>query len=164
MVGTLEPRKNADVVFDAFERWRALERQSDCELVLVGEAGWRDKSLRAHLSSVSGGIRALGRVPDDELPALYAGAVALVFVSRYEGFGLPVLEARACGGTVIASDVPEIREAGGEEAIYVSPDVQALVTALSRAWRHQRPGRGVERSALPSWRETGAVVASYLRL
>ena len=162
-VGTLEPRKNTGALVDAFERWRRTDRQPQCELVLVGGTGWRDAALRSRLGSSEAGIRALGRVSDKDLPALYAGAVAFVFPSRYEGLGLPVLEARACGARIIASDTPEIREAGGEAATYVTPDVPALANAFSQAWRMRNTPRPVESSGLPSWRRAASVLAVLLQ-
>jgi glycosyltransferase involved in cell wall biosynthesis len=162
-VGTLEPRKNVGLLIDAFERWRDSGVQPDCELVLVGGAGWRDQQLRARLSGTNVNVRPLGRVSDDDLAALYAGAIAFVFPSRYEGFGLPVLEARACGARIIASDTPEIREAGGRAATYVTPAVPSLANALSEAWRERHTQSGGDPSPLPSWRDAAAVLAASLQ-
>jgi glycosyltransferase involved in cell wall biosynthesis len=162
-VGTLEPRKNVGSLIYAFERWRDSDGQPECELVLAGGTGWRDQPLQAQLSGTSANVRLLGRVSDDDLPALYAGAIAFVFPSRYEGFGLPVLEARACGARIIASDTPEIREAGGQAARYVTPTVPLLASALSEAWRERNTQSTVDPSPLPSWKNASAVLAACLQ-
>jgi len=107
-VGTLEPRKNLDVLLEA---WRELRRHHAVDLVLAGRR-------RADAPEIlpEPGLRLAGEVADSALPALYSGALAFVYPSLYEGFGLPVLEAMQCGAPVIASRAVE--EAAGEAAIY----------------------------------------------
>lgn len=95
-------------------------------LVLAGERGWKDGPIASLVQSGGARIRALGFVDDEALAVLYNGADALVFPSSYEGFGIPVLEARACGTRVVTTDLPELREAGGDDAIYVPPTSHAL--------------------------------------
>ena len=95
-VGTLEPRKNLPVLVEA---WREVRREIPVDLVLPG----RPRKDAPQFASEPG-LRILGEVPDARLPELYSGAVALVYPSLYEGFGLPVLEAMQCGACVIASE------------------------------------------------------------
>ncbi|HZZ83561.1 MAG TPA: glycosyltransferase family 1 protein [Anaeromyxobacteraceae bacterium] len=115
-VGTLEPRKNLPALLDAF---RLLRRQGrDLQLVLVGRQGWA-QSLP--LGDLAPHVRLVGALPDGDLPDLYAGAACLVLPSFYEGFGLPLVEAMAAGTPAVASDIPALREVGGEAALYADP-------------------------------------------
>jgi glycosyltransferase involved in cell wall biosynthesis len=107
-VGTLEPRKNLEALLDA---WRAVRREYPIDLVLAGR-----RRADAPQIPAEPGLRLLGEVADAELAALYSGALAFVYPSLYEGFGLPVLEAMQCGACVIASRA--VAEAAGDAAIY----------------------------------------------
>ena len=107
-VGTLEPRKNLEMLLEA---WREVRRHHAVDLVLAGRR--RADAPEIHPEP---GLRLAGEVADSELPALYSGALAFVYPSLYEGFGLPVLEAMQCGAPVIASRAVE--EAAGDAAIY----------------------------------------------
>jgi glycosyltransferase involved in cell wall biosynthesis len=121
-VGALEPRKGLDVLAEAFAT--ARERGLGAELVLAGEGPLAD-TLRGP------GIALLGRVSDDELAALYAGARATVLPSRLEGFGFTPLESLATGTPVVVSDLPSLRETLGDAALVVPPgDPVALAGAL----------------------------------
>lgn len=128
-VGTVEPRKNLPALFDAF---RALRREGrDLELVLVGRQGWgslvQPPDLAPHL-------RLPGVVSDAELAALYAGAAAYVLPSLYEGFGLPLAEAMAAGAPCVASDLPALREVGGDAVRYADPsDAASFAVAIAAA-------------------------------
>jgi len=101
-----------------------------------------------------------GHVPRATLAALYNAAEALVFPSLYEGFGLPVVEAMACGTPVITSPNGALRETGGEAAAYVDPlDFDSIATGITRmlrdaAWREERRERGLARAAQLTWAET----------
>lgn len=132
-VGTLEPRKNIPILLEAHT---ALYSNGLApELVLVGRAGWKmDRS-----SLVRVGTRVLGYVPDHELPALYAGAAALVIPSMYEGYGMPAAEARACGCPVIATDIPELRESAGPDAVFIEPTMDGIAQGILRALQAPRP-------------------------
>jgi len=125
-VGTLEPRKG---IVDLVAAHRVLRRtHPDLELVLAGSPGW------GAVPDLSGpGIVALGSAHDDDLDALYRAAVALALPSRYEGFGLPVLEAMARGAAVVTSDAASLVEvAGGVAERVEAGDVDALAGALDR--------------------------------
>jgi glycosyltransferase involved in cell wall biosynthesis len=155
-VGTLEPRKNLLTLLDAFD---ALgDRARELELVVVGGRGWHDRALVHALEARAphGRVHWLGYVPERDLVALYTGARLFVYPSRFEGMGLPVVEAMACGAPVIASDVPALREVGGDAATFVAPgDPQALATGiagvLARADDEAARARGMARAARFSW-------------
>jgi glycosyltransferase involved in cell wall biosynthesis len=117
-VGTLEPRKNIGFLLDL---WRELRREHPVDLVLVGRR-------RADFPEIPAepGLRLAGLTPEEDLPALYSGAVACLYPSYYEGFGLPVLEAMQCGAVVIASRDPAILEVAGEGAILLDVADRAL--------------------------------------
>lgn len=122
-VGTREPRKNLTTLLAAHAAHRAAG--GDLQLVLVGAAGWGDEL------GVAAGVRVLGHLPGRDVRGLVAGARALAMPSLYEGFGLPVLEAQAAGTAVLCSDVPVLREVGGDGAVHLPPrDVDAWRAAL----------------------------------
>ncbi|MFH2128125.1 MAG: glycosyltransferase family 1 protein, partial [Pseudomonadota bacterium] len=133
-VGTLEPRKNLVRLLAAYERLVA-GGQDEFDLVLAGGTGWKAGPIEEALSHspVRERIRRLGYVPGPDLPALYQGAWALVYPSLYEGFGLPVLEALACGVPVVTSAAASLPEVGGDAALYLDPeDPEQLWDALER--------------------------------
>src|SRR5262249_48463556 len=96
-------------------------------LLLVGGWGWKSDDVRAYLHDVASarGVRSLGYVADADVPALYNGARALVFPTRYEGFGMPPIEMMACGGAVLASTAPTCVETMGRHAHLIHPDDEA---------------------------------------
>lgn len=115
-LGTLQPRKNLVRLIQA----HALVPEAPV-LVLAGAAGWRSAATRAAIQAAGDRVRWLGYVPDSDLPALLSGAQALALVSLYEGFGIPVLEAMACGIPVIASSTSSLPEIVGDASILVDP-------------------------------------------
>ena len=134
--GTLEPRKNLPTLLRAFDRLRARRRTptADLDLVVIGGRGWRDRELRAEIATrlASGRLHTLGYVPENDLVALYGGAEVLAYPSHFEGFGLPVVEAMACGTPVVATDVPALREVSGGAAVLVPlGDELALADAVA---------------------------------
>jgi glycosyltransferase involved in cell wall biosynthesis len=151
-VGTLEPRKN---IARLVEAWREVRKTAAVELVLAGRA-------RADFPALpeEPGLRVLGEVPDSELPDLYSGALACVYPSLYEGFGLPVLEAMQCGALVITSRDPAILEVSGDAVVHVdAEDTAALAEAMravatnSGGFDEVRP-RALARAAHFSWQNT----------
>lgn len=155
-VGTLEPRKNLGRLVDA---WRLLG--GDRRLVLTGGGGWGE---RPDLDDP--GIVLPGYVADDELPPLYRGADAFVYPSLFEGFGIPVIEAMACGTPVVASAHPSLDEACGDAAVRVDPlDAASIASGIEEAIarRDELVPRGLVHARSFSWEATGRTVLEALR-
>lgn len=128
-VGTLEPRKNVRALLAAYQLIQRQDPTFEHQLVLVGVKGWHDPALAAALQRAPG-VVVTGFVPDAILPTLYGLAAALVCPSLYEGFGMPVLEARACGTPVVVTDIPELREAGGADATLIAPSIEGIAEGM----------------------------------
>jgi glycosyltransferase involved in cell wall biosynthesis len=164
-VGALERRKQPDLAL--LTMLGCEQHDPDLRLVLVGP----DRGLEAELrkSADAFGLRDrvefAGHVPRDELAALYRGAEALVFPSRYEGFGLPVLEAMASGTPVVATSSSSIPEVAGDAAIFVEADPTALAAGVERARsdRDRLRAAGLERARRFSWSETARITADVYR-
>lgn len=140
-VNTIQPRKNLEHAIRAFARLVRDERIDDLSFVLVGDRGWKTGAIDAALREAglpAGRIVLTGYVPDEDLAALYAGAQAFIYVSHYEGFGLPPLEAMQCGVPVIASDNSSLPEVVGGAGILVpAADADALCDAMLRIHRDE---------------------------
>jgi glycosyltransferase involved in cell wall biosynthesis len=151
-VGTLEPRKNISRLIEA---WRVVRRTHAVDLIVAGRA-------RADFQPVSPepGLYFPGAVDEDQLPAMYSGALAVVYPSLYEGFGLPVLEAMQCGAAVVTSKDPAIMEVAGGAALHVeATDTHALAEAMSAIAGSPEDfsavrDRAVERAKSFSWQRT----------
>jgi len=147
-VATLEPRKNLATLADAYRRL-----DEELSLAVAGSAGWGEQPAL----DMAGVVR-LGYTPPDELPSLYRGASVVVYPSLYEGFGMPVVEAMACGVPVVASSHPSLDEACGDAAVRVDPrDPDALAggirTALAQS--EELKARGLEHARSFTWLENG---------
>jgi len=132
-VGTVQPRKNYARLVEALARVR--RQWPDLHLVIAGGRGWLEDPIYAAVSrlKLEAGVHFIGFARDEDLSALYSAAVAVPYVSLYEGFGLPVLEAMACGTPVIASNISSIPEVAGEAALLVDPlNVEAIADAIER--------------------------------
>jgi glycosyltransferase involved in cell wall biosynthesis len=149
-VSAIEPRKNPLAAIDAAN---AVGRK----LVVVGPA--KDAELAAELARRGADVR--GYVPKDELVRLYQRAACLVFPSRYEGFGLPVVEAMACGTPVVAAPEAAMREVAGNAAVFT--DDLAAGVRLALAEHDRLSAAGLERAKRFSWRETARITADVYR-
>lgn len=156
--GTVEPRKNIELLLDAYARLPATIR-TRWPLVISGYRGWNSGELHARLTTAQaeGWLRYLGFVPGDTLPGLMAGARLFAFPSWYEGFGLPVLEAMACGVPVVCSNASTLPEVAGDAAAFHDPsDLDALVCQLrvgleDDVWREGAVKAGIRQAAKFSW-------------
>lgn len=173
-VGSIEPRKNLPRLIEALERLRGRPESADIFLVHAGPEGWQpeaatDLMRRPGLSSVA---RFLGYVPTEDLVALYSLARVFVYPSLWEGFGMPVLEAMACGCPVVTSNVSSMPEVAGEAAVFVDPySTEDVARGVAVAWedaplRDRLVALGRERAAQFTWaraaRETVAVYEAAL--
>ena len=142
-VGTLEPRKNLQRTIEA-------ARRAGVELRVVGERGW---------GQVDAGVAWRGRVDDEELALLYRGARCLVYPSHYEGFGIPVAEALACGTPVVTSRGTAMEEVAGDAAVLVDPlDVDSIAAGIVEA-----SGRRVDGFRPPTWDDAARLTVDVYR-
>jgi glycosyltransferase involved in cell wall biosynthesis len=159
-VGSLEPGKNRGRLIRAYSD--ATGTGNDCPLIIVGQPAWQYEAdyhlvRQLHLDQR---VRFLGYVPDDDLPAMYSAATAFAYPSLYEGFGLPVLEAMACGTPVLTSNTSATAEVAGDAALLVDPwNEHAIQASLSRlltddALQDELRQRGFKRAAQFSWDRT----------
>jgi glycosyltransferase involved in cell wall biosynthesis len=147
-VGTIEPRKNVALLLDAYNGI-SPSVADEFALVVAGPRGWPGPELLARLESPPKNVRYLGYVPEDELPALFAGATAFVYPSLYEGFGFPVAQAMAAGIPVITSGVSSLPEVTGGVALLIDPRslaelrgaIERILTAPSLRARMSAEGR-----------------------
>lgn len=125
-LGTLEPRKNLGLLLRAFEK---LKSETDCphQLVLAGKVGWKVAKLQHDITASPWAEHILcpGYIDQEDLPALYSQAAAFVYPSKYEGFGLPVLEAMACGSPVLVADNSSLTEVAGIAGLSFDPEDEA---------------------------------------
>lgn len=132
-VGTVQPRKNYARLVQALRLLR--DHNLDINLVISGGKGWLEDSLYAAIAEtgLTNAVRLIGFAAESDLPALYNAATCFAFPSLYEGFGLPVLEAMACGTPVMTSDISSLPEVAGDAALLVDPyNVDAITEALYR--------------------------------
>jgi glycosyltransferase involved in cell wall biosynthesis len=164
-VGSIEPRKNLKMLLEA---WR-LGGFAGATLAVVGAGGHLFPKLQ--FDSIPDGVRLLGSVGDDMLPALYSGAAGFVYPSVYEGFGLPPLEAMASGCPVAVSDIPAHREICGKTAMYFDPFIPEDISTklewllnLDDASRASLVKEGLQRAALYNWESAAAETWRILSL
>lgn len=166
-VGTIEPRKNLARLIEAFSR---LPQRRELDLVIAGGRGWMDDEIYAapEKYGVSAQVRFIGFTPDRDLPALYSLAELFVYPSLYEGFGLPVLEALACGAAVVTSNNSSLPEVAGDAALLVdAKDTDALVWAMRRlledsTWRKIKQQKALEQAKKFSWESSAQALHAFL--
>jgi glycosyltransferase involved in cell wall biosynthesis len=172
-VSTIEPRKNLSTLLRALRICRDRRPDRDYRLIVVGARGWRDESIFATLQELrlSEAVLFVGKVSDSDLRWLYCACRMYINPSLYEGFGLPLLEAMACGAACLASDTSSLPEIGGAAAIYVSPhEAEQWADTIAALWddtdRCAELGRlGRARSQQFSWeRAARETLAIYRRV
>lgn len=158
-IGTLEPRKNLTTLLNAYAQ---LPTSEQLPLILGGGKGWDYDDIFTTIErhQLADKVRWVGFIPTDELPFWYNSAETFFYPSVFEGFGLPVLEAMACGTPVIVSDSTSLPEIVGESSVRVPPyDEDAWVTALhrafhDRAWRENAAQQGIKEVERYTWQQT----------
>lgn len=155
-VGTVQPRKNLERIIKAVA-------QTDKTLIVAGSRGWMSEKIYKlpKQLGIEERVKFLGFVPDEGLPALYSGAIAFLYPSLFEGFGLPILEAQACGCPVITSNVSSMPEVAGKGAVYVNPySVDDIVEGMQRlqatGYRQQIIQKGFANIKRFSWEKCAA--------
>ncbi|MEX1997086.1 MAG: glycosyltransferase family 1 protein [Candidatus Andersenbacteria bacterium] len=166
-VGQIQPRKNLERLIEAFEIINPA--RPELQLVIAGGHGWLQRPIlrRVQASPIKERILLTGPVPDDLLPVLYWHAEVFVLPSLYEGFGMPVLEAMACGCPVVVANVSALPEVAGGAAILVEPEsaesiADGITTALTQ--RSELVDRGLKRVQLLSWEATTSATLQVLHL
>ena len=169
-LGTLEPRKGIDTLIDAFA---SLAHAHPHDLVLAGKRGWYWEPLfdRMRKLGLADRVHVIDYVADDDLPSLYSAAAVFAFPSRYEGFGLPVLEAMACSAPVVCSNASSLPEVIGDAAISIRPDdTDGLARALESVLgddrlRNDLREKGLQQAQRFTWEKTAqATLAVYRAL
>lgn len=167
-VGSNKPHKNLVRLMEAWSRLTSHGSRFTLAIAGVWDPRYPDARLRAERLGLRN-VRWLGPVPEADLPALYTAATLFVFPSLYEGFGLPVLEAMACGVPVICSDTSSLPEVVGNAALLVDPaDGQALASAIAgllgdEARREAMKAKGLQQAAGFSWERTAAMTLGIYR-
>jgi len=172
-LGTNKPHKNLARLMEAWglvmKTWPASEARPVLLVAGAQDPRYPEARQRAEELDLGRGVRWLGPVPEEALPALYSGAALFVFPSLYEGFGLPVLEAMACGAPVACARTPALRELVGDAAVLLDPlDVEGMAQAAGellqdRRMRQAVGGRGLERAATFSWERTARATLRVYR-
>ena len=166
-VGNLEPRKNLERLIEAFARMPQKEHR----LVIVGNRWYHGGAAeqKARALGLNGRVKFLGYVPREDLPGLFSGATALVYPSLLEGFGLPIVEAMACGAPVITSNNSSMKEVAKDAAVLVDPrNVREMTDALVRVaedegLRKELSRRGLLRAKEFSWERTAELTREVYR-
>lgn len=161
-VGRVEQKKNIATLIEAFSKAEKM----GVSLAIAGSDGYGAEEIK---EAAKEGIKFLGYVPDEYLPSLYAGALAYLFPSKYEGFGIPVLEAFQAKTPVVASDIPALREVASDAALFVDPlDVSGWTQAIERIigdelLRESFVKKAIDRLQAFSWKKTAEKTWKVLR-
>ena len=165
-LGTIEPRKNIGALLDAMAEIRSTLGDTAPQLLIAGGRGW-DGDVIARLDAGEPGVRELGYLPLEQLPALLGGASVVAYPSLGEGFGLPVLEAMSCGATVVTTRRLALPEVGGEAVEYCEPDAPAIAATIlallaDDGRRTRLAAAAVERAGQLDWHASArAHLAAY---
>jgi glycosyltransferase involved in cell wall biosynthesis len=172
-LGTLEPRKNVTTLLRAFKPLADEPEFADVSLLIGGSKGWYYDEVFATAQQLGllrdSRVKFLGRVPDEELPLWYNVATVFTFPSVYEGFGLPPLEAMACGAPAITSNTSSLPEVVGDAGVLVAPDDTNAWTSAMRmllsdeARRAELSEKAIERASAFSWQQTARETATVYR-
>lgn len=160
-VGSIEPRKNLLILLKAYNLL-VKEEKDDLPLILVGFKGWENQEIMQDIGKNKEYIRYLGFVSDSELAHVYNLATVFIYPSLYEGFGLPPLEAMACGTPVIVSNVASLPEVCGDAALYVVPtdpiDIKNKILAIAKdeKLREKLSQKSKAQAALFSWEKSAS--------
>jgi glycosyltransferase involved in cell wall biosynthesis len=155
-VGSIEPRKNLKRMINSWIKLPKIYKK-EFDLLIVGKKNWIFKDV---ILKKENSIKELGYIQDDELIKLYSMAKVFIYPSLFEGFGLPVLEAMACGTPVITSNVSALPEVGGESVLYIDPrDEESISSKMielldSRSLQKDLIIRGLQRAKLFTWENT----------
>lgn len=150
-LGTLQPRKNIERLVEAYSQLKTNYKLVIAGMINEGRGGWMNEKIKA-----TDKIILTGYVPDEDVPILMANAKAYVLPSLYEGFGIPPIEAMACGTPVIVSRVSSLPEICGDAATYIEDplDVQSIKTALEKGLKTDKTELGLERVKRYNWQDT----------
>ncbi len=172
-LGTLEPRKNIERLLEAYARLREEREENIPFLVLAGQKGWLYDSIFQLVEKLGLKEQVLftGYIKQEDVPALLSGAIAFIFPSLYEGFGMPPLEAMACGTAVITSNTSSLPEVIGEAGILINPySVEEIKEAMKKVWKEKDLAErlrkaGRERAREYTWERSARVLKKvYLEL
>ena len=167
-VGTIQPRKNIETLLEALEVLRRREEYKNLGLVIAGCSGWLAENIVEKIKKTSGAVMT-GKFETEDLPALIAGAEVFVLPSLYEGFGLPVLEAMACGTPVVAADNSSLSEVAGDAGLLFDPNSgQKLADALLEILdddklRDSLRKKGLERAKGFSWEKCARETLEWIK-
>lgn len=161
-LGSVEPRKNLARLIEAFAMLHAQQPALNAQLFIGGNLAWKYDEVLAGIAQrgLSEQVKLIGRVSDDDLPKWYSACAVMAYPSLYEGFGLPPLEAMACGAPVVTSNVTSLPEVVGDAGLMVNPtDAPALADALSRVLcdaglRNDMRRKSIARAAQFTWQRT----------
>ncbi|MFQ6102380.1 MAG: glycosyltransferase family 4 protein [Anaerolineae bacterium] len=168
-VGTVQPRKNYVCLIRAFNQLtNQPPNQPSIQLLIAGGLGWLYQDILAEAEKYPDRVRVLGFVDEADLPALYRHAALFAFPSLYEGFGLPVLEAMACGAPVVCSNASSLPEVADDAALLVDPlDTDGLAEAMARVLgdadlRQEMIARGLAQAARFTWEQAARQLLTAL--
>ena len=148
-LGTIEPRKNIGMLIAAFENLLTQNPDLEAHLVLAGAAGWESMREIKQKIDACPQVSYIGFVRDEDLPGLYSSARAVCYVSKYEGFGLPILEAMACGTPAIIGDNSSMPEVAGDSGLAADcDDISSITSCMERILRDQELHRSLSEKAI----------------